>query len=358
MAAMVVIAACSSPSGGDRAANEVTEPRDAAPVDDAEPSDGLASLDSEPSEATTTDAVASEAMPAETTAPDGATDAGEVAADALWAGPWASACRVDESAFDTIPLPEASGSALLSDGRIVVVADSGNAGRAVIVDPSMPGAAIDVTLPLGEGAGDDVEGLERGPDGRIWGLTSAGWLRAWRFEPGPPPTFALEVGPLPIAPEGAWRCASSGVNCGPNYEGLCLHPMPAPGACAGWAASKARGVLVCLVGAAAGFEIDASRTIPIAPEEQLSGCAFEPEPPHRLVAAGNVMSGSTLWEVDVESGTATAWQAIGAANQETVIVLPGGVVHSYGDLQTLTPDSSPRVVLRCPVGPAGVDSGR
>ncbi|MCC6621259.1 MAG: hypothetical protein IT385_08390 [Deltaproteobacteria bacterium] len=272
--------------------------------------------------------------------------------------PWATGCRVVEDGHDTIALPEASGAARLPDGRILVVADSGNQGRALVLDPKGRAGAVGVTLPLGEGAGDDVEGLERAPDGRIWGITSAGWLRAWRVEPGPVPTFVLEVGPVPVAPDGDWRCDASRVNCGPNYEGLCLHPAPGPGACAGWAASKARGALVCLVPSEAGFEVDASRTVAVAPSEQLSGCAFEPAAPHRLVVAGNVMSGSTLWEVEPGSGIVVAWTAIGAANQEAVIVLDGGDVVSLGDLQDLTPESSPRVALRCPAAAARVESGR
>lgn len=263
-----------------------------------------------------------------------------------------SACTAVSS--DMVPVPEASGSALVDapgDGRvrILLAADSGNAGVALVIDQS--GAqSVGLTLPLGSGAGDDIEGLERGPDGKIYGLTSAGQLRSWRLSDVEGGVMAtLEDGPYAVSDDPAWACDPVGVNCGPNYEGLCLHPAPGPGQCAGWAASKALGELVCLVTADGRLVIDAARRIPITVPDQLSGCAFEPVPPYRLLVGANLYSGSALWEVigPEEAPVVEPLALVGAANQETVIVLPDGSFQSFGDTQGAFGEESPRIVFAC-----------
>jgi hypothetical protein len=260
-----------------------------------------------------------------------------------------AACRAASS--DWIPLPEASGAARLGPRRYLVIADSGNEGRGLIVDEAAQ-VTIPVTLPLGAGAGDDLEGLDIAPDGRVFGITSAGWLRAWRFE-SEGSQASLVFGPARVSDDPEWTCAPNGVNCGPNYEGLCLHPAP-DGAegdrCAGWLVSKARGELVCLRTAGEGYRVDTAVLKVVAPANQLSGCAYEPEPPYRLVVAGNVFSGDRIWEVgdhDIEQLPES-----GAGNQETLLVLEGARpgaprILSFGDLQELSDGQSPRVVLDC-----------
>jgi len=158
--------------------------------------------------------------------------------------------------------------------------------------------------------------------------------------------FALVLGPVALSDDPAWVCEPFGVNCGANFEGLCLHPAPEVGACAGWAASKATGELVCLVPSGQGYRLDASRRIAITEPERISGCAFEPIAPHRLVVAGNLFSGSALWEVTA-SGEAREFQERGAGNQEAVVVLAGGRLQSYGDGQDLLAGESPRVRFEC-----------
>jgi len=251
-------------------------------------------------------------------------------------------CRVVAS--DRVPIPEASGAALIDPGgaRVLLVADSGNDGRALILDLEA-GQSIATALPLGQGAGDDVEGLERAPDGRIFGLTSAGYLRAWRAEGD---GFALALGPLAVSEDPAWVCDPFGVNCAANYEGLCLHPAPAPGACAGWAASKATGELVCLMAEGDAFVLDATRKVAVTVPDRLSGCAFEPAPPYRLLAAGNLFSASAIWEVEPD-GTVVELAERGAGNQEAILLLSGGRLHSFGDAQNILPDESPRIVFEC-----------
>ncbi len=261
--------------------------------------------------------------------------------------------------FEFIDLPEASGAANLGAGRYLVVADSGHSGQALVVD-HQTGAATPVTLPLGSGAGDDIEGLEAAPDGRIFGLTSAGFLRAWRVEVTTDgPSAELVFGPVAVSAAAEWACDPLGVNCGPNYEGLCLHPAPSEGDCAGWAASKALGELVCLRSSGDGFVIDPSVRRVVLPADQLSGCAFAPDAPHRLFVAGNVYSGDQLYEVLADRMEP---RVTGAANQEAVLVLPRAAstdsgpplapplvgLLSFGDWQTLGDGRSPRVTIECP----------
>ncbi len=250
-------------------------------------------------------------------------------------------CRV--VAADSVPLPEASGAAMLDRAgrRVLLVADSGNNGRALIIDRDR-GESIGVTLPLGDG-GDDVEGLERAPDGRIFGLSSNGYLRAWQASDD---GFTLVYGPTAVSDEATWVCDPFGVNCAANFEGICLHPAPAAG-CVGWAASKAKGVLVCLVAEGNGYRVDGTVTIPVAEADQLSGCAFEPDAPHRLLVGGNLYSSSAIWLVDPATNAVQALAERGAPNQETLILLPGGDLWSFGDAQDLLGDLSPSVILEC-----------
>ena len=258
------------------------------------------------------------------------------------AGPFdLTQCRVVAS--DTVPLPEASGAAMLDEAgrRILLVADSGNAGRALIIDRER-GESTGATLPLGDG-GDDVEGLERAPDGRIFGLSSNGFLRAWQESAD---GFELVYGPTPVSDDPAWVCDPFGVNCAANFEGICLHPAPTTH-CVGWAASKAKGVLVCLVAEGNGYRVDGAITIPVAEVEQLSGCAFEPDGPQRLLVGGNLYASSAIWVVDPETKLVRQFAEPGALNQETLIMVPGGLLYSFGDAQDLLGDLSPSTNFEC-----------
>jgi hypothetical protein len=254
-----------------------------------------------------------------------------------------AACRAGTP--DWLPLPEASGAARLSKGRYIVVADSGNEGRALIVDESQ-GTSTAIALPLGEGAGDDLEGLDVSPDGRLFGVTSAGWLRAWRIEGD---LATLVLGPVAVSDDADWCCGAFQVNCGPNYEGFCLHPEPTQAfsdGCEGWLVSKAKGELVCLRQEGESYRADPSVRHPVAPQNQLSGCAYEPTPPYRLVVAANVYSGDRLWEVgedDMEQLPET-----GAGNQESVLGLEGDLNWSNIDSsrrQTITIAATPNAVV-------------
>lgn len=270
------------------------------------------------------------------------------------AGP--QGCTPSELQF--VDLPEASGAVALDDEHDLLVADSGHSGRALVLHRAQ-GAATTLTLPLGEGAGDDVEGLSLGPPGPddrpIWGLSSAGYLRAWRVERSEAGWAATLIhGPVAIGEPGEWVGGPHTVNTGGNFEGLCLHPAPAPGACAGWAASKARGELVCLRSVDGSYRLDPSVRVAVLEAEQPSDCAYEPSPPHRLFVAGNVYSGDRLLQVEVDSGSPPTAERlpdlIGAPNQEAILVRNLSDVleiQSFGDWQDLAGDRSPRLVFTC-----------
>lgn len=289
---------------------------------------------------------------------DGADTASDVLVDVASDSHSGPACSRGDLEF--IDLPEASGAVPLGASFDLFVADSGHSGRALIVPRGATAAApIPLTMPLGVGAGDDLEGLANGPDGLVYGLTSSGYLRAWRVESNDGTWGATLVsGPTPIADQGEWVGGPNEVNGAGNFEGLCLHPAPKPGACAGWAASKARGELVCIRAEPTGYRLDPEVRHPVFLPEYLSDCAYEDAPPYRLFAAGNVYSEDRLVEVrpegvlDVPLLTFGSDQ-VGAPNQEAILVrsLSEGLeIQSMGDWQDLGGDRSPRVRFFCSKG--------
>lgn len=286
---------------------------------------------------------------------DGDLDTAPAPIDTVGVGPGPLSACEEVGALVWLDLPEASGAARLdaAGDRVVIVADSGNRGRALILDGAS-GTAVATTLPVDDGVGDDVEGLARAPDGRIIGLTSAGWFREWR-----PEGEALAV--VRAAYRGTdaagYSCDGLRVNCGANYEGLCLDPAPVAGGCAGFAVAKARGQLVCVRAGADGYRIDPSVIIPVSDGNTahpdmgpLSGCSVEPDEPYRLIVAGNAFTGSALWEVagyrDPATAVVTELPYTGAPNQEAVLFVADHAFASFGDLQTLEP-RSPQASFRC-----------
>lgn len=204
---------------------------------------------------------------------------------------------------ESTPLPEASGAAWLSiDGalRLVVIGDSGNDGAYAILDPETGATLEQGKLPLG-GEGDDLEGIAaRG--GKLYTLTSPGWMRVHeRRGHG----FALVDGPYPIglveAEDGSagMVCAARRINCGRNYEGLCLQPGPAAGRCAGFAASKTDGHLYCLAERDGRLQLDPAASIAIARRGVVADCAFSDD--GRLYVGTNLFDVGTVYRV-------TGWQ--------------------------------------------------
>ena len=209
---------------------------------------------------------------------------------------------------ESTPVPEASGAAWLTiDGKLelVVVGDSGNNGAYGIVDPDT-GATIETgKLPLSDEAGDDIEGVSAHGD-KIYGLTSAGWMRVWRrsgkgFELVEPP---YPIGPVTLsrkttkkhAPEGdGMVCDAHTVNCGRNYEGLCLAAAPSSPRCIGFAASKADGHLYCLTDEAGKLVAHHDRAIEITRPGALADCAFSED--DTLWAGSNMFDLGNVYRV-------------------------------------------------------------
>jgi outer membrane protein assembly factor BamB len=209
---------------------------------------------------------------------------------------------------DSTPVPEASGAAWLTiDGKLalVVVGDSGNHGAYGIVDPET-GATIETgLLPLTDDAGDDIEGVSvRG--GKLYGLTSAGWMRVWQrsgkgFELI---EKAYPIGPVTLSdkktnmhpPTGdGMACDGRVVNCGRNYEGLCLAAVPRSPACIGFAASKADGHLYCLSEEAGKLVAHHDRAIEITRPGALADCAFSDD--DTLWAGSNMFDLGNVYRV-------------------------------------------------------------
>jgi len=276
----------------------------------------------------------------------GSTQAAAAAAgSATPAGPAAPVCEPLAFAEST-PVPEASGAAwLVIDGKreLVVVGDSGNHGAYGIVDPET-GATIETgLLPLSGEASDDLEGVAARGD-KIYGITSSGWMRVWQRKG---PGFELLEGPYPIgpvdlpdtrnndrAPEGdGMVCKGTIVNCGRNYEGLCLAPAPRPGGCLGFAASKADGHLYCLTEAAGKLVVHHDRAIAITRPGALADCAFGDD--------GTLWVGSNLFDLG-NVYRVTHWEDPAAAQLERVaplaigfpegIAVRGDVVYRMSDL--------------------------
>jgi hypothetical protein len=251
-----------------------------------------------------------------------------------------------------LELPEASGAVWIDNalGRgWLVIADSGNKGAGALLDPEVY-ATLPVEFPLDAAAGDDVEGIALSPLGRVVGLVSSGYVREWSAEAN---GLVLARLAAPITDDAEYLCDPQGGNCAANFEGFCLNPAPGADAqCAGFAVSKSRGELVCVVATDDGYRLNPALRLAVGEPEQLSGCDYELEAPHRLVVAGNLFALSALWEVRGDDDLATAevlpMPLTGAANQEALGFGPGGLLISFGDTQGLGGvETSPMVGFRC-----------
>lgn|GEM_PF-1445286 len=273
-------------------------------------------------------------------------------------GPPTLGCR-GTSQDGWLPLPEASGALRFPDGDSLIVSDSGNDGFAVLLGAD--GVMKTVRLPLdgptnaqtGAHTDDDLEGLDLGLGGKIYALTSAGWVRSWTRAGI---AFTLDGASYPISDDETFACATRAVNCGPNYEGLCLRSgasaPTAVGSCDGYAASKARGELVCLRWDDAGrLAVVPEKTITLGLEvDVLSDCAFLPRAEGQeadvILLAGNLFSGSAVWLWREADGTLLPTPIAGAANQEALLDRGAGGFWSLGDLQNFS-EESPWLSFEC-----------
>jgi hypothetical protein len=248
----------------------------------------------------------------------------------------------------TTPVPEASAAAWLSvDGKdvLVTIGDSGRDGAYGLIDPGSGATLEQGKLPLGD-AGDDLEGLAT-RDGVVYGLTSAGWMRAWTRDGN---GFRLIDGPYPLGPvdlsdknlhdrppEGSGMvCGARGVNCGRNYEGLCLPAHPA-GPCTGFVAAKADGRLYCLVDdpAHAGrFAVRREPSLALGRPGTIADCAFAADADD-LYVASNLFDTNQVYRVagwhDLATAKVVPLASVGMGFDEGVAVT-GDTVYRFSDM--------------------------
>ena len=237
------------------------------------------------------------------------------------------------------PIAEASAARwLLVDGTpaIFIVSDSGNNGAYELLDPNTGTVRENGLLPLGTGASDDLEGISSQGD-KLYGLNSSGWMRVWRRD-AEHHAYALVDGPYPIGEVGKGKPACDGmkVNCGPNYEGLCLQPTvdSHDDGCVGFAASKQNGNLVCLVAQGAQLRADPTRAIAVTRPQALADCDISPDGT-TLWAGSNVFEGGRVFRVDgwktPAQAKAVSFAYMPIGNAEGLAVDPSGDFYRFSD---------------------------
>ncbi len=268
-------------------------------------------------------------------------------------------CTRDPAFPSTVSVAEASAAAEveLTPGvrELLVVSDSGRKGAALLWRlPAGPSRSI--TLPLDPGASDDIEGIAwvtaqaSGTAGALYTLTSSGAVR--RFVPDGQGGLRRDQDAYPIgaAPRACPNLRD--VNCGRNYEGLCLRPRSVSARCAGYAASKQAAELDCLIFDGDRLVADTLRP-PIAlprglvPANALSDCAFgaaKGPAEATLLVTTNVYGGSTTYRVAEPSGALTALDVPGTLNDEAIAVDRDGALAIFGDIDA---EISPSVRLAC-----------
>jgi hypothetical protein len=264
-------------------------------------------------------------------------------------------CKSDPTFPTVLEVPEASSAAEVEIRpgvrEILVVSDSDRQGAALAY--ALPGGpARALRLPLDPYVSDDVEGIAW-LAGHLYAMVSLGYVE--RFTPVLGElTRDVDAYPLGAAPfVASWTTASDRP---PDFEGLCLRAAasgsaPAAGApvCAGYAASRAYGWLVCLV-----FDGDRLRVNPDhpritldLPKQSLSDCAFGvADGPARddLLVTTNIRGGSTVYRVDETTGALTPIDVEGTANNEAIAVDHDGRLYQMMDPNT---DRSPAVRATC-----------
>lgn len=251
-------------------------------------------------------------------------------------------CKHDESFPSPWDVPEASGAAEVELRRgtkeILVLSDSGRHGAAMAWSAS--GGTRGLTLPVDDAASDDFEGLAWVAPGRLYTLTSSGAVRTYVPDGSggvraDGPTYA--IGPSPLA------CSDlHAINCGKNYEGLCLRAPGTPGRCAGYAASKRESALYCVDRDASGrlsidtgkppMHLDLARIT--SREGVLSDCAFGAEggpAQNVLLVTTNVFGGSSTYVVDEATGRLTPLDLVTTPSNEAIAVDHEGAFYAFMD---------------------------
>lgn len=253
-----------------------------------------------------------------------------------------------------LALPEASGAVYVPaagdvPAHLLVVADSGNDGDYVELDADSGAVLASGQLPLDADASDDLEGLSA-VGGIVYAITSSGWMRHWRRRPEGGYNLIEPAYPVASGGESASPGARAGrprgpglvcsdahkVNCGSNYEGMCLRQDEvADGECAGFAAAKETGLLHCLVRGKSGrLAVDPARSIPVAPAHVLTGCHFAPEG-DLLWAGNNAFGGNAVYRIrgwkQPEKARIERLVGIGSGFSEAIAVAPGHAIFRFSD---------------------------
>ncbi len=219
---------------------------------------------------------------------------------------------------------------------------------------SAPSGTRSLVLPLDDAASDDLEGMAwvasaRG--GRLYTLTSSGAVR--RFVPDGAgglrrDASAYRIGQPPLS------CANlRDINCGKDWEGLCLRRVRGDAGherCAGYAASKGETALYCVTADDRGrLAIDASRPplrlalrqLPQALARRLPGgdgvlsdCAFgaaEGPAEDVLLVTTNVYGISFTYLVDEETAAATPLDLVATPSNEGLAIDSTGALYAFMD---------------------------
>lgn len=268
--------------------------------------------------------------------PPSAADAGDGGVDAGPKPPFA--CVADPGFPGVISLPEASAAAEveLRPGvrELLVVSDSGRGGAALAFGLPGTGASRALTLPLDQPAVDDTEGIAW-RDGALYALTSSGGVRRFVSDGAGGLVRDQDLYRLGAEPIACPDLAT--VNCGRNYEGLCLRPKGIAHPCAGYAASKAESKLYCLDIDANGKLFAKTDVTPIAlnlPADTVSDCAFGAEGGPAagvLVVSTNVFGQSRAYKVHEPSGVTTRLPTKSLLNVEAVALDRDGALYVFDD---------------------------
>jgi hypothetical protein len=285
--------------------------------------------------------------PEDTVASDAAVHVSALSAEPPDAG--GPHCIADPTFPSVLSVPEASAAAevMLRPGvpELLVIADSENHGKALAY--ALPsGPARPLVLPLDPKVSDDTEGMAW-YRGHVYILASTGYVE--RFTPDGKGGLtrdgdAYGLGGSPYTSHGTFLLGTP-----PDFEGLCLRsPKARPGArCAGYAASRAYGWLVCLQWSSSGEKLRVDPHHPRLPldlkRHTLSDCAFGDEDgPARdvLLVATNIFGGSTAYRVDEETGALTSLDIDGTPNDEAIAVDHDGRLYRLMDANSATSPST------------------
>jgi len=262
-----------------------------------------------------------------------ATDASPSADAAMASG---LSCAPDPTFPAIFDVPEASAATEVELRRgvreMLIVADSENNGAALAY--AIPdGPARSLTLPLDARVGDDVEGLAwRGK--HLYSLVSSGYIE--RFTPDGKGGVTRDGPAYPLGAPPYVETSTGMPGLPPDFEGLCLRAEGEAGRCAGYAASRAYGWLLCLRfdGERLRVDPDHPRVALDVKKHSLSDCAFgAADGPGRdtMLVATNFYGGSTVYRFDERTNALTPIEIAGTANDEGVAIDHEGRLYQFMD---------------------------